>query len=233
MKQLPNSNNVATPEELQERKEERLLDRRRLLKALTVSSGVVIASSLLPNEWVKPVVEVGYLPVHAQTSPVGFVRFRIELANPTTGQIVSLTQDGTTGTLILRPGTAPPPTCTDGGSFVGNGYTVTVDGDRPAGNLNITVIGTAETPVPGGCQGVEMKTNVECTATADPVNLVIPVGTNSVTYVESVPNAYRAVPCFAGCENTQDGLAGTITISDDAGTIPTLTITVMMQGSCI
>lgn len=45
------------------------LNRRALLKALAVTGGAVAASTVLPNEWVKPMVDVGVLPLHAQTSP--------------------------------------------------------------------------------------------------------------------------------------------------------------------
>ena len=43
--------------------------RRKLLKVLAAGGGAVAASSLLPSQWIKPVIEVGYLPVHAQASP--------------------------------------------------------------------------------------------------------------------------------------------------------------------
>jgi hypothetical protein len=45
------------------------LGRRRLLKVLAATGGAVAASTLLPGEWIRPVVEVGELPVHAQISP--------------------------------------------------------------------------------------------------------------------------------------------------------------------
>lgn len=45
------------------------LGRRQLLKALAATGGAAAASSLLPGEWVKPVVEVGLLPAHAQVTP--------------------------------------------------------------------------------------------------------------------------------------------------------------------
>ena len=44
------------------------LGRRQLLKAIAATGGAVAASSLLPGEWAKPVVEVGVLPAHAQVS---------------------------------------------------------------------------------------------------------------------------------------------------------------------
>ena len=45
------------------------LGRRELLKALAAGSGVIAASTMVPGQWVKPVVEAGLLPVHAQASP--------------------------------------------------------------------------------------------------------------------------------------------------------------------
>jgi len=55
---------VESPEETPEK----TLGRRALLKALAAAGGAVTASSLLPGEWAKPVVEVGVLPAHAQVS---------------------------------------------------------------------------------------------------------------------------------------------------------------------
>jgi hypothetical protein len=45
-----------------------LLSRREVLKALAVIGGAAAASALLPERWVKPVVEAGVLPAHAQSS---------------------------------------------------------------------------------------------------------------------------------------------------------------------
>ncbi len=44
------------------------ISRRQLLKALAATGGAVAASSLLPDEWSSPVVDVGTLPAHAQIS---------------------------------------------------------------------------------------------------------------------------------------------------------------------
>ena len=46
------------------------IGRRRLLEALTLASGALAASALLPNEWVKPVATQGALPSQDDTSPV-------------------------------------------------------------------------------------------------------------------------------------------------------------------
>lgn len=43
-------------------------DRRRLLKVLAAGGGIVAAGQALPGKWQKPVVDVGLLPVHAQTT---------------------------------------------------------------------------------------------------------------------------------------------------------------------
>jgi hypothetical protein len=50
--------------------QEQAAGRRRLLKALIASGGAVAASTLLPNKWSKPTIEVGVLPVHAQATAV-------------------------------------------------------------------------------------------------------------------------------------------------------------------
>jgi hypothetical protein len=45
------------------------VSRRQLLKALAATGGAMSAASLLPGKWVKPVVDVGLLPAHAQVTP--------------------------------------------------------------------------------------------------------------------------------------------------------------------
>jgi hypothetical protein len=47
---------------------EQELSRREVLKALAAIGGAAAASSFLPEKWVKPVVETGVLPAHAQSS---------------------------------------------------------------------------------------------------------------------------------------------------------------------
>jgi hypothetical protein len=59
---------AATPTLSQETSPKETLGRRQLLKAIAATGGAVAASSLLPGEWAKPVVEVGVLPAHAQVS---------------------------------------------------------------------------------------------------------------------------------------------------------------------
>lgn len=49
------------------------LTRRDALKTLAAVTGAVTLSSL-PNQWEKPLVEVGALPAHAQTSVTGAVQ---------------------------------------------------------------------------------------------------------------------------------------------------------------
>ena len=44
------------------------LNRRGLIKALAASGGAAALSTMLPGSWLKPVVKVGVLPAHAQTS---------------------------------------------------------------------------------------------------------------------------------------------------------------------
>ena len=42
--------------------------RRRLLQIL-LGTGAIASGKLLPDEWIKPVVDIVALPAHAQTSP--------------------------------------------------------------------------------------------------------------------------------------------------------------------
>jgi hypothetical protein len=51
---------------------EKEISRRTLLKVIAAGCGVVVASSL-PREWVKPVIDAGVLPVHAQTTSGGTI----------------------------------------------------------------------------------------------------------------------------------------------------------------
>ncbi len=44
------------------------LSRREVLKALAAIGGAAAASALLPEMWVRPVVEAGVVPAHAQSS---------------------------------------------------------------------------------------------------------------------------------------------------------------------
>ena len=46
------------------------IGRRRLLQMLALTGGAVAADMLVPADWVAPVVKIGLLPVHAQSSQV-------------------------------------------------------------------------------------------------------------------------------------------------------------------
>jgi hypothetical protein len=53
-----------------EERREREVARRRLLKVLVAAGGVFTASSVLPAKWLRPLVEMGTLPSHAQASDI-------------------------------------------------------------------------------------------------------------------------------------------------------------------
>ena len=44
------------------------LSRRRLLRALAVGGGATAAVTILPDDWIKPIINFIVLPAHAQTS---------------------------------------------------------------------------------------------------------------------------------------------------------------------
>jgi len=71
------------------------ITRRDLLKVLAAAGGGITAAAFLPAQWVKPIVNSGVLPVHAQasgygrlwgtTEPFGVVNFYISSQTMKTG----------------------------------------------------------------------------------------------------------------------------------------------------
>ncbi len=47
---------------------EQTMGRRELLKAMAATSGAVLAASMLPGQWTKPIIDAGVLPAHALVS---------------------------------------------------------------------------------------------------------------------------------------------------------------------
>lgn len=60
------------------------ISRRNLLKAVIAGSGGFVATSFIPEKWLKPVVKSGTLPVHAQASVPdhNYVKGFIENSDP-------------------------------------------------------------------------------------------------------------------------------------------------------
>lgn len=102
------------------------IGRRQLLKALAATGGAVTAANLVPGEWVKPVIGVGMLPVHAQTSPqppfapVGSLNISATWSDNNAGDI-DLVVGEPTGELV-HPfwGVDPGPTADHSGDNLGN-----------------------------------------------------------------------------------------------------------------
>ena len=103
----------------------RPLLRRRLLKSMATGGGALVLGIMLPGKWIKPVINIGVLPAHAQTSsgsqqfaatgssqtflvPAGVFSVYVELAGGQGGADGSGGQGGqggtTTGTLSVTPG---------------------------------------------------------------------------------------------------------------------------------
>ena len=130
------------------------LSRRRLLQAIAAAGGAVTASTLLPGEWLKPVVEAGVLPAHAQVTgvvytirgvtnppagPQGFCNlpqdfFVVVSATispvPPVGSIVSFTIT-TDCTLAPPPLSGSAPTDASGTATFNRTFTITAYGPGP------------------------------------------------------------------------------------------------------
>ncbi|CAG0927401.1 hypothetical protein TFLX_00438 [Thermoflexales bacterium] len=63
---MPHPNDLPTSET--QTSERHMLSRRQLLEVAATSLGAVAGIRMLPTHWVKPAIEVRYLPVHAQVS---------------------------------------------------------------------------------------------------------------------------------------------------------------------
>jgi YVTN family beta-propeller protein len=88
------------------------IGRRRLLKALAAGGGVAAGTALLPERWVKPIVEYGTLPLHAGVSPVGF---RAYISNWESNNVSVI--DTATNTVVTTVGVGNAPCAF--GEFIG------------------------------------------------------------------------------------------------------------------
>ncbi|MBX3014044.1 MAG: VWA domain-containing protein [Caldilineaceae bacterium] len=62
--------------------------RRNVLKALGATGIAVATITVLPNEWIKPVINIGALPVHALGSPLGLPPVAQSICPPTPADIM-------------------------------------------------------------------------------------------------------------------------------------------------
>jgi len=97
------------------------IGRRRLLQALVASSGSVVINSSLSGQWIKPIIEFGQLPAHAQGSGV------VATATPTPDNPITPTPSNTPlPTIItisdLTRGLVAINNCTTSEGFTGNTY---------------------------------------------------------------------------------------------------------------
>jgi hypothetical protein len=63
---------------------DQMVSRRRMLKTMGITAGTVAVSTLVPGKWIKPVIDVGMLPAHAQMSQP-MADFRIDFSIPIVG----------------------------------------------------------------------------------------------------------------------------------------------------
>jgi hypothetical protein len=105
-----------------------LMSRRKALKLLVASGGAVTASALLSGQWMKPVVEVGLLPAHAQGSssltananptPCSIRDVTATMSPPVAGVEILMTYDKTDG---ADPAPGPTTAFTNGSGMANFG----------------------------------------------------------------------------------------------------------------
>ena len=85
--------------------QEDTLGRRQLLKTLIATGGAVAASALLSSKWVKPIIEAGVLPAHAQGS---ITPTPTPSPTPSASPTILCYTPTPSSTPTLYPATAPP-----------------------------------------------------------------------------------------------------------------------------
>jgi hypothetical protein len=89
---------------MSEQQETKGLTRRQALKILAATTGVTALSSL-PSKWAKPILKVGVLPAHAQTSPAQHIIVFCSANNVQGGGVI-----GPTDTITMQTGISPAST---------------------------------------------------------------------------------------------------------------------------
>jgi hypothetical protein len=130
--------------------QEEKIGRRDLLKAIAATSGAVVAASVLPSSWTKPIIEAGVLPAHAQGS-IATATPTTATATPTAAATITFTNQNSSQYEI----TVTQP---DGTTFTLNGAET-----RTAQNGSYTVsaryIGPTPIPSPDPRPKVEISTS--------------------------------------------------------------------------
>lgn len=127
------------------------LTRRDALKTLAAITGAVTLASL-PNQWEEPIIEVGALPAHAQTSATAAVRVINNSSDPAdvnlSGPTIDNTQTIDSGSSYTWSNLPP---AAGGASVrlerVSDGYFLSFDGE----SFEVTVDGTS---IPGCTPGL-------------------------------------------------------------------------------
>jgi hypothetical protein len=108
--ELPNKDPIRaeTPKEYRKR----TMDRRQLLKALIAAGGAGTILTLLPDRWIRPIIEVGVLPSHAQVSYTPTPSFTPPLCYTPTPTPTPMCYTPTPTPRCYTPTAFPPPSST-------------------------------------------------------------------------------------------------------------------------
>ncbi len=110
--------------------------RRRLIKAVAGSGGIIVGAKVVPREWTKPVVDSVILPAHAQASPVE--RIYAEALSNGGGFCVTLRTDGTADVVMVEGGRG----MLNPRGFEHFRWDGTIPGDGSIGTIRLTQSGT-------------------------------------------------------------------------------------------
>jgi hypothetical protein len=124
-------------------KQKQTISRRQALKLLTAVSGAVTLANL-PGKWSKPLLKVGILPVHAQTSQIPTATSTTappaNTATPTTTTTPTTTSTTTstpTPTDTPAPTNTPTPTATATPSLIQGSIAALLDWSAEVGQMNL------------------------------------------------------------------------------------------------
>jgi hypothetical protein len=176
--------------------------RNQFLKLLIAGGSATAAAAFLPEKWLKPIVKVGVLPVHAQSS-LSLVLSNLEISNASVGLNIGM---GKVLAAPVRPSLLKFP-----GPVIDYYYTGTFDyADGEGGVTESSGLTLTVTPATGSSESTPLTkdgaiSDFGSISSGGPYNGV-------VTFHSSCPNTYWTM-------NSNPQLVVTLTTSDHSASV--------------